>query len=135
MRRFLIIASALALSGCMEPIVVMGSNGLLLKGSANIELFSSSFSVTDGTLTCGGDSRDGLQSDPDYHGPVTGSVTCSDGRKGVVVYYPQSFSGHVRLTDGTEADIVTGDAAQAIIGTPPANAPASAKDPAPKPVP
>ncbi|HEY1632639.1 MAG TPA: hypothetical protein VGF56_15085 [Rhizomicrobium sp.] len=114
MRRILVIASALLLSGCMTPIAIVGPSGFQLHGAADIEMFASSFTATDGTLTCTGDAPDGFQTKQDRHSTITGSVTCSDGRKGVVIYDPDSYSGRIRLTDGTSADIVAGDAAKAI---------------------
>lgn len=114
MRRLVVIASALLLSGCMTPIAVIGANGFVLHGTADIEMFHSSFTATDGTLTCTGSAPDGFQTQQDRHSTVTGAVTCSDGRKGVVIYDPDSYTGRLRLTDGTSADIVTGDAAKAL---------------------
>jgi hypothetical protein len=126
MRRILVLACALALSGCMEPVVIMG-NGLLLKGTADIELTGSSFSATDGKLTCTGTQNIVVTTaDP---GPDTGTVTCSDGRKGIVVVNSNSGTGHIRLTDGTEADFIVGPAAQPLMGEAADAAPAKAAPP------
>lgn len=112
LRTMLMAAGALALSACTvtEPVVVIQQNGHMLKGTVHAALNGGSFTATDGTLTCGG-GYDAL----DMSVTISIPVTCSDGRRGIVIATRDasglSGSGTVRLTDGTEATFLFGSAA------------------------
>ncbi|HEY1708790.1 MAG TPA: hypothetical protein VGG10_11040 [Rhizomicrobium sp.] len=108
MRRvFIMAALALCLGGCVEPIAVVGANGFLLRGTTSASPTNAGFTVTNGKLTCTG------SYDPwNVAEPTTMTVACSDGRKGVVIARRDSGTGHLRLNDGTEADVVVGSAAK-----------------------
>jgi hypothetical protein len=103
------------LTGCSitRPVAVIGAKGQILRGTATASLTGSgTFSVTDGKLTCSG-SYNAL----DQSLTIAMPVLCNDGRKGIITATRQldglNGSGRVRLTDGTEADFIFGDAAAA----------------------
>jgi hypothetical protein len=74
-------------------------------------LSGGSFSVTNGTLSCGGD-YNALDQSPTISIPVL----CNDGRKGIILatrdYSGTSGGGHFTLNDGTTGDFMFGAAAQ-----------------------
>jgi hypothetical protein len=102
----------LACVGCTvtEPVVVIGQDGQILKGTATASLSGGSFHVTNGTLTCGG-GYDSL----DTSLTITFPVQCSDGKRGIVIVTRDqsglSGAGTVRLTDGSESTFMFGAAA------------------------
>ncbi|MFM0382835.1 hypothetical protein [Paraburkholderia dipogonis] len=106
------VCAALLLAGCAvtEPVVVIGQNGQILRGSTTASLTGGHFSVTDGKLTCGG----GYDS-WDMSTTISMPVTCNDGQRGIVIVTRDasgtSGSGTVRLTNGTEATFLFGSAA------------------------
>lgn len=108
----LVLLTSLSVCGCTntQPVVVIGLNGQVLKGTATASLSGGSFSVTDGKLTCGG-SYDSLSLEP----TITMQTLCSDGRKGIVIATRDSSgtSGHgtVTLTDGSEGKFIFGPSA------------------------
>jgi hypothetical protein len=115
-RAFLAITGwRVALAGCSvtQPLAVITKNGQILRGTTTADLSGGSFQASDGKLTCSGS-----------YDPTTGSitlnvkVTCNDGRTGIAMVTRerglQSGSGRVRLSDGSEADLVFGPAAQAL---------------------
>lgn len=112
MKKVAFYALLLVCCGCTvtEPVVVIGQNGQMLKGTATASLSGGSFTATDGKLTCGGhyDSMD-------MSTTITMPVLCSDGRKGIVIATRDdsgtSGAGTVRLSDGTEATFMFGSAA------------------------
>jgi hypothetical protein len=114
MRALGIVAMAAALSGCSVtvPVAVISKDGQILRGTTTASLAGGEFHATDGKLTCGGtyDVNSGSIT-------LNAKVTCSDGRTGFVIATRdrggQSGSGRVRLSDGTEADFVFGNAAAA----------------------
>jgi hypothetical protein len=103
---------ALSISACTvrEPVVVIGQNGEILRGTTTASLSGGSFSATDGKLTCAGH-YDSLDTSPTLSMPTT----CSDGRSGIVIVTRDnsgtSGSGTVRLTDGSTATFMFGAAA------------------------
>jgi hypothetical protein len=103
---------ALSISACTvrEPVVVIGQNGEILRGTTTASLSGGSFSATDGKLTCAGH-YDSLNTSPTISMPAT----CSDGRQGIVIVTRDnsgtSGSGTVRLTDGSTATFMFGSAA------------------------
>jgi hypothetical protein len=105
-------AAVLSLTACSitEPVVVIGKNGEILRGTAAASLSGGSFSATDGKLTCGG-SYNALDTSPTISIPAL----CSDGRRGIVIATRDasgtSGGGTVRMTDGEEATFMFGPAA------------------------
>ncbi len=101
-------------AGCAvtEPVAVI-SNGIpggIMRGTTTASLSGGSFSVTNGTLSCGGD-YNALDQSPTISSPVL----CNDGRKGIITatrdYSGMSGGGHFTLTDGTTGDFMFGTAA------------------------
>ena len=77
-----------------------------------VGLMDGGFSVTDGKVTCSG-SYNALNKSR----TITIPVVCTDGRTGIVTATrnsPMSGGGKVRLSDGTEADFIFGEAARRI---------------------
>lgn len=109
----LAVVLAVSLAGCSvtEPVVVIGKNGQILRGTATADLSGGRFNVTDGKLTCAG-SYDGY----DTSTTISMPVHCNDGRKGMVIATRdaggRSGSGRVRLDDGMDADFIFGPAAK-----------------------
>ena len=101
------------LSACSitVPVVVIGQNGQVLKGTATADLSGGSFVATDGKLTCSGN-----YNSLDTSVTITMQVLCSDGRKGFVIATREASgtSGHgtVKLNDGSTAEFVFGHAAE-----------------------
>jgi hypothetical protein len=115
MKTTIIVAVLLmVLSSCAMtlPVVVIGKDGHVLKGTATAAMNGGSFSATDGKLTCGGNYDDWSMAHT-----LTMQVLCSDGRKGIVIATrdagPGGGSGHgtVHLNDGSEWTFVFGPAA------------------------
>ncbi|MGB7972740.1 MAG: hypothetical protein WCF81_00020 [Roseiarcus sp.] len=115
---FSFIVAALAASACAgcavtEPVAVIskGIPGGVMRGTTTASLSGGSFSVTNGTLSCGGD-YNALDQSPTISIPVL----CSDGRKGIILatrdYSGTSGGGHFTLNDGTTGDFMFGAAAQ-----------------------
>lgn len=106
------LCATLLLLGCTitEPVVVIGQNGQILRGTTTATLTSGSFTATDGKLTCAG-TYNSLDMSP----TISMAVTCSDGRRGIVIATRDnsgtSGSGTVRLTDGSTATFLFGAAA------------------------
>ncbi len=110
--RTLVAAIALLLAGCSitEPVVVIGKNGEVLRGTATAALDGGSFNVSNGKVSCGG-SYNSLDTSPTISMPVL----CSDGRRGIVIATRDasgtSGAGTVRMTDGEEGTFMFGRAA------------------------
>lgn len=110
--RMLLATAALLLAGCSitEPVVVIGKNGEVLRGTTTAALDGGSFNATNGKLTCGG-SYNSLDTSPTISMPVL----CSDGRRGIVIATRDqsglSGAGTIRMTDGEEATFMFGRAA------------------------
>jgi len=104
------IVLALAACSVTEPVVVIGDKGQTLRGTTTASLSGGSFTATDGNLTCGG-SYNSL----DTSVTISMPVLCSDGRRGIVIVTRDksglSGSGTARLTDGSTATFMFGDAA------------------------
>jgi hypothetical protein len=83
-----------------------------LRGTTTASLAGGTFEATDGKLTCSG-TYDSLSQSV----TLNAKVICNDGRTGFVIATRdrggQSGSGRVRLSDGSEADFVFGNAAAA----------------------
>lgn len=109
-----IVPIAILLGACAitQPVAVISKNGQVLRGTVTAQLSGGSFEVTDGKLTCGG-TYDSLTESV----TLNAKVLCSDGRTGFAIITRdrglQSGSGRVRLSDGSEADLVFGPAAAA----------------------
>ena len=114
MRGAILFASAVALAGCAvtEPVAVVskGIPGGIMRGTTTASLSGGSFSVSNGSLTCGGD-YNALDTSPTISIPVL----CSDGRKGIVIATRDnsgmSGGGHFTLNDGTTGNFMFGMAA------------------------
>jgi hypothetical protein len=103
------------LSGCSvtEPVAVVSSGvqGGVMRGTTTAGMLGDgSFSVSNGSLSCGG-SYNSLNMSPTISIPVL----CSDGRKGIISATRDnsglSGGGHFTLTDGTTGDFMFGAAA------------------------
>jgi hypothetical protein len=108
------MCTATLLVGCSTtvPVAVIGQHGEIMRGTSTAGLSGGSFSVTDGKVTCSG-SYNALNESP----TITIPVLCTDGRRGIVTATrdsPMSGGGKVRLSDGTEADFIFGEAARRI---------------------
>ena len=108
------IGIAALAGGCavQVPVAVIYQNGRILRGTNTADLSGGSFSVTDGKLTCSG-SYNSLNTAP----TITIPVICSDGRTGIAMATrdtSMSGGGKVRLSDGTQADFIFGEAANRI---------------------
>ncbi len=106
--------AATLLVGCSMtiPVAVIGQHGEIMRGTNTVGLTEGSFSVTDGKVTCSG-SYSALNESQ----TITMPVVCTDGRRGIVTATrdsPMSGGGKVRLSDGTEADFIFGEAARRI---------------------
>jgi len=105
-------AVMLGLCACSvtEPVVVIGQNGQILRGTTTAAVTGGSFTVSDGKLTCAG-TYDAW----DMSTTISMPVTCSDGRRGIIIATRDnsgiSGSGTVRLTDGSTATFLFGSAA------------------------
>ncbi len=110
--RMLVVGVALLLAGCSvtEPVVVIGKNGDVLRGTTTAALDGGSFNVSNGKLSCGG-SYNSLDTSP----TISMAVLCSDGRRGIVIVTRDrsglSGAGTVRMTDGEELTFMFGRAA------------------------
>jgi hypothetical protein len=110
--RTLVATIALFLAGCSitEPVVVIGKNGEVPRGTATAALDGGSFNVSNGKVSCGG-SYNSLDTSPTISMPVL----CSDGRRGIVITTRDasgtSGAGTVRMTDGEEGTFMFGRAA------------------------
>jgi hypothetical protein len=113
-RGVILFASAVALAGCAvtEPVAVVskGIPGGIMRGTTTASLSGGSFSVSNGSLSCGGD-YNALDTSPTISIPVL----CSDGRKGIVTATRDSSGmsggGNFALNDGTTGDFMFGAAA------------------------
>jgi hypothetical protein len=108
---------ALGPLGCVacsitEPVAVIskGIPGGIMRGITTAALSGGSFSVSNGSLSCGG-TYDALDTSPTISIPVL----CNDGRKGIIMATRDisgtSGGGHFTLTDGTTGDFIFGAAA------------------------
>ena len=117
MKRICVCGFFLTACAVTRPVVVIGDNGQMLRGSATASLEGGSFEVSGKwngkNLTCAG-TYNSLDTSPTISMPVH----CNDGRKGIVIATRSNSgldgSGRVRLNDGTEADFVFGTAAAAL---------------------
>src|SRR5476651_794862 len=113
MRAMLVVLCASAwLVGCTatQPVVVIGTNGQVMRGTATAGRSGDSFTVTDGKLTCGGSSNS-MSLEP----KITMQALCSDGRRGIVTATRdssgQSVIGTLRMEDGTSGQYIFGPVA------------------------
>jgi hypothetical protein len=110
--RTTLAAVVLLLAGCSitEPVVVIGKNGEILRGTTTAALDGGSFNVSDGKLSCGG-SYNALDMSPTISMPVL----CSDGRRGIVIATRNnsgtSGAGTIRMNDGEDGTFMFGRAA------------------------
>ena len=108
------VGALLGLSACAvtEPVAVVskGIPGGIMRGTATASLSGGSFSVTNGSLSCGGN-----YNALDQSLTISIPVLCNDGRKGIVTatrdYSGINGGGHFTLTDGTTGDFIFGPAA------------------------
>jgi hypothetical protein len=115
MRRSIVAAIATtSLTACTAtaPVAVISDDGKVMRGTATANAHGGSFRVDGGGRTCGG-SYDSFKSALTLSVPVT----CSDGKKGIAIITRDpclcSGSGRIRMQDGSEADFVFGQAAEA----------------------
>jgi hypothetical protein len=111
-----LIAALLPTVSCAGPITVpvavvsKGVPGGIMRGTNTASLSEASFSVSSGTLSCGG-SYNPL----DTSLTISMPVLCNDGRKGIVTATRDrtgmSGGGHFTLNDGTTGDFIFGEAA------------------------
>jgi hypothetical protein len=114
MRGLILLGSALALAGCAvtEPVAVVskGISGGVMRGTTTASLSGGSFSVSNGSLTCGGD-----YTALDTSLTISIPLLCTDGRKGIITATRDnsgmSGGGHFTLNDGTTGDFMFGAAA------------------------
>lgn len=114
MRALILVSLALALAGCAitEPVAVVskGIPGGIMRGTTTASVSGGSFSVSNGSLSCGGD-YNALDTSPTISIPVL----CNDGRKGIITATRDnsgmSGGGHFTLNDGTTGDFMFGAAA------------------------
>jgi hypothetical protein len=114
MRGLILFGAALVLAGCAitEPVAVVGKGipGGVMRGTTTASVSGGSFSVSNGSLTCGGDDN-ALDTSPTISIPVL----CSDGRKGIITATRDnsgmSGGGGFTLNDGTTGDFMFGVAA------------------------
>ena len=91
------------------PVAVVSKAfpGGILRGTLTATTTGSSFSVSNGTLSCGG-SYDAFDVSPTISVPVL----CSDGRKGIVIAMRENGGmnggGHFTLSDGSTGDFIFG---------------------------
>jgi hypothetical protein len=101
---------ALCLFAAGVAVVSKGIPGGIMRGTTTASLSGGSFSVSNGSFTCGGD-YNALDTSPTISIPVL----CSDGRKGIITatrdYSGMSGGGHFTLNDGTIGDFMFGTAA------------------------
>jgi hypothetical protein len=106
------LCAALWLGACSvtEPLVVIGQNGQILRGTTTGALTGGSFTASDGKLTCSG-----TYNSWDTSTTISMPVACSDGRKGIAIATRDNSgvagSGTIRLTDGSTATFLFGPAA------------------------
>lgn len=110
---FLRALPPLVLAGCTAtaPVAVIGEGGDVMRGTATANLQGGSFRVDGKGRTCAGSYAN------------TNSLTlsiplqCSDGKRGIAIVTRDpclcSGSGRVRMQDGSEADFIFGQAAEA----------------------
>jgi hypothetical protein len=115
--RFPVAASAALVfltCGCSItlPVAVVSKDipGGILRGTTTASMSGGSFSVSNGTLSCGGD-YNAVDRSPTISIPVL----CNDGRKGIIIATRDnsgmSGGGHFTLNDGTTGDFMFGEAA------------------------
>jgi hypothetical protein len=110
----LVISVPLVIHGCANsiPVAVIGQHGEIMRGSNTFSLTSATFTVTDGKVTCSGSYNPLNESRT-----ITTTVTCTDGRAGIVTATRDSATsggGVVTLSDGTSGRFIFGDAASKI---------------------
>ena len=100
------VFSLLSLAACAEPIAIVGTGGFVLKGTIT---GNGNFTASSASLSCTG-TAPFITMEVEQR---TIPVTCTDGRKGAVIAHIKegSMTGHLRLNDGFEAEIIVGDAA------------------------
>lgn len=111
MKKLMAYAFLLLISGCAitKPVAVVSKDGVM-RGTVTSSLSGGTFIVSDANKICSG-SYDSLDTNP----TISMVVQCDDGKKGIAVVTRDrsGLSGHgrVRMNDGTEADLIFGDAA------------------------
>jgi hypothetical protein len=116
-RGFVVALAALSTAACAATVpvavVTKAVPGGIMRGTNTVSLSEGSFTVSNGTLSCGG-SYDPL----DMSHTITMTVLCNDGRKGIVIAtrnaYGTGGGGTFTLNDGTTGDIIFGAAAGAL---------------------
>ena len=109
----LALDGAALLSGCATtvPVAVISERDGTLRGTSTATRSEGAIRVANERMTCTG------TYDPLTQTPTIGFVfQCSDGRRGFVVVTrttPTSGHGTVRMSDGSTANLVFGDAAAA----------------------
>jgi hypothetical protein len=109
-----LIALSLVVVSCSitVPVAVIGQHGEIMRGTNTASVFSATFTVTDGKITCSGSYNPLNESRT-----ITTTVTCTDGRTGIVTAVRDSATsggGTVTLSDGTSGRFIFGEAANRI---------------------
>jgi hypothetical protein len=110
----LVISLSFVVLGCAitVPVAVIGQHGEIMRGTNTASVFSATFTVTDGKITCSGSYNPLNESQT-----ITTTVTCTDGRTGIVTAVRDSATsggGTVTLSDGTSGRFIFGEAASRI---------------------
>jgi clan AA aspartic protease (TIGR02281 family) len=97
----IMIASLVCVScAATYPVVVVGSNGEIFRGTTIAALNGGSFSATDGKTTCSG-----TYNDWDMSRTLTIPAKCTDGRTGIITAMREadmiSGKGTIAVSDGT----------------------------------
>jgi len=113
-RAGLVTSVSFLILGCSMtiPVAVIGQHGEIMRGTNTVSLSSATFTVTDGKVTCSGSYNPLNESRT-----ITTTVTCTDGRTGIVTATrdsPTTGGGTVMMSDGTSGRFIFGDAANRI---------------------
>lgn len=106
------IIAALALAGCVTtvPVVAIGDNGFVLRGTATATQSGGSFMLSGSGTSCGG-----TYNAQDTSITISLVIFCNDGRKGIGIVTRDSSglsgSGRVRMEDGAALDFIFGQTA------------------------
>lgn len=113
---FISMITILIFTGCSTkitlPVAVVGDEGIM-RGTATATMSGGDFQVSNKKTVCSG-SYDSWDMNP----TITMVIQCNDNRKGIAIVTrdPSGMSGHgrVRMSDGYEADLIFGTAAEAM---------------------
>lgn len=115
MRAVLVAAASFICAACSAtfPIAVVttGVPGGIMRGEGHVSMSGGTFTVGDGTLSCGG-TYDGMDMSP----TITVPVICNDGRKGLITATRNNAGtgggGRFTLNDGMTGEFIFGPGAR-----------------------